>query len=55
MAVLKKDRGKFLSRDQCGDQCESRTHHIELVNDIDHVTGFTDKDLARFSVGGVRE
>lgn len=32
------------------DRCGSSTCRVELVNDIDHVTGFTDEDLTRFSM-----
>lgn len=45
----------FLKRDRCQDRCGYRTRRVELVNDIDHVTGFADDDLARFSVAGVHK
>lgn len=54
-ALRWKDEGNFFKKDQCQDQCGSRTRWVELVNDIDHVTGCTDEDQVRFSVAIVHE
>lgn len=44
--------GTFLKkRDRCGIDADPRTSRVCLVNYIDHVTGFTDEDLAELFHG----